>query len=259
MATPVPLPADFLMAPIAHRALHDVAQGRPENSLAAARAAVEAGYGIEVDLQHSADGVPMVFHDSGLKRLTGQPGQVRDSRSETLRSLRLLGTSEPIPTLGELLATVAGRVPILIEVKDQTGKVGPDVGAFEEAIAGVLADYPGPVAVMSFNPHSVAALARLLPAVARGLTVGGRKDSTYFGLPLVRIRDLANMADFDRVGASFVSCDREKLQRPAVAALKARGVPILCWTVRSVAQEAAARRVADNITFEGYPAAIPGA
>ncbi|MFN0115035.1 MAG: glycerophosphodiester phosphodiesterase family protein [Paracoccaceae bacterium] len=261
MAEPpvVPLPAAFLRAPIAHRALHDLRAGRPENSLAAVRAAVAAGYGIEIDIQPSADGVPMVFHDHDLPRLAGRQGAVHDFPAAELASMPLQGTAERIPTLAEVLAAVAGRVAVLIEVKDQTAMGAAGTGPFEAAIARVLAASAGPVAVMSYNPHTVAALAEAAPAVARGLTVGGPVDSTYGGLPADRALHLADAGDFDRVGASFISCDRQYLHRPAIVRLKARGVPVLCWTIRSPGQEAEARRIADNVTFEGYPADIPAA
>ena len=242
----------FLTRPIAHRALHDVSAGRPENSRAAVRAAIVAGYGIEIDLLPSADGVPMVFHDYQLGRLTGMAGTLGSRTAAELGAIQLLHGTEGIPTLAEILAIVAGQVPILIEIKDTDIPVGPRVGALERAVADCLAGYQGPVAVMSFNPHAVAAMAEFAPGVPRGLTVGGPADSTYAGLPAARVMALADMADFDRVGACFVSYDRAMLDRPAVWKLKAQNVPILCWTVRSAAQEVAARRIADNVTFDGY-------
>ena len=248
------LPADFLTRPIAHRAFHDKTKGRPENSLAAVRAAVNAGYGIEIDLQLSSDGAAMVFHDERLERLTEESGLLSTRTAAELGAIPLRHGSEGIPTLSEVLDTIAGRVPLLIEVKDTDIPVGPRVGRLEQAVAECLTGYGGPVAVMSFNPHSVAALARFAPDVPRGLTVGGPEDSTYVGLPPAQVTALANMTDFDRVGACFVSYDHSLLDRPAVLALKTRGVPILCWTVRSPEQEAAARRFADNVTFDGYAA-----
>lgn len=244
----------FLTRPIAHRAYHDNTAGRPENSRAAVRAAIAAGYGIEIDVLPSADGVPMVFHDYQLGRLTGVTGTLGSKTAAGLSAITLLHGTEGIPTLAEVLDIVAGQVPVLIEVKDTDIPVGPRVGALEQAVADCLAGYAGPVAVMSFNPHSVAALARFAPNIARGLTVGGPGDSTYTGLPAARSAALADMEDFDRVGASFISYDRQLLTRPAVTRLKSRGVPILCWTVRSAAQEQAARQIADNITFDGYVA-----
>ena len=118
------LPPAFLRLPIAHRALHDRAQGRPENSRAAIRAAIAAGYGIEIDLQASADGVAMVFHDDDLGRLTGATGPVRARTAAELGAIRLTDAEDGIPTLAEVLEIVAGRVPLLIEIKDQSGEMG---------------------------------------------------------------------------------------------------------------------------------------
>lgn len=244
----------FLTRPIAHRAFHDKTAGRPENSLAAVRAAVDAGYGIEIDVLPSADNVPMVFHDYQLARLTGAAGTLGSKTAAELGAIRLVDGPEGIPTLAEVLQIVAGQVPLLIEVKDTDIPVGPRVGALAQAVADCLAGYGGPVAVMSFNPHSVAALARFAPDVPRGLVVGGPGDSTYTGLPPDRVMALADMVDFDEVGASFISHDWELLDRPAVLRLKARGVPILCWNIKSPAQDATARQIADNVTFEGYVA-----
>lgn len=253
----VPLPAAFLRLPLAHRALHDRSAGRPENSAAAFRAAIAAGYGIECDLQPSADGVPMVFHDYDLKRLTGRPGRVRGLTAAELQALPLTGGGGAgIPTLAAMLDLVAGRAPLLLEIKDQDGDMGPAVGPLEEAVAAALAGYAGPVAVMSFNPHSVAALARAAPEVPRGLTTSAYRAEDW---PLLtpRTRDrLRDIPDYDAVGASFLSHEAADLARPRVAELKARRAAILTWTIRSPEAEAEARRVADNVTFEGYAAAL---
>ena len=249
-----PLPAAFLTRPIAHRALHDRTQGRPENSRAAVRAAVAAGYGIEIDLQPSADGVPMVFHDYDLRRLTGVPGRLRGLRAADLAEIPLLGGDEGIPTLAEVLAIVDGRVPLLIEIKDQDGAMGPDVGPLEAATARVLAGYAGPVAVMSFNPNAVLAFHLEAPAVPVGLTTSAYHAEHWPLLPAKVRAHLAGIPDFDRVGASFISHEAADLGAPRVAELKAKGAAILCWTIRSLEAEADARKIAQNITFEGYAA-----
>ncbi len=249
------LPDAFLTTPITHRALHGT--GIPENSLAAVRAAVAAGYGIEVDIQPSADGVAMVFHDDTLDRLTGETGPVATRTADELGRIALTGGYEGIPTLSEVLETVGGQVPVLIEIKDQDGAMGTDVGPLERAVADALKGYTGPVAVMSFNPHAVAAMAELAPDVPRGLTTCAWDSDEAAALPEARRAHLAAIADFDRVGASFISHDRRDLANPSVAALKARGVPVLCWTVRSLAEESQAREIADNVTFEGYGALFP--
>ena len=145
------LPPGFLDRPFAHRGLHGGAA--VENSLSAVRAAVAAGYGIEIDIQPSADGVPMVFHDYDMGRLTGRPGPLRGLSARQLGETPLTGgAGDTVPTLAQVLEAVAGAVPLLIEIKDQDGALGPGVGPLEDAVCGALAGYDGPVALMSFQP-----------------------------------------------------------------------------------------------------------
>lgn len=248
------LPGSLLSRPIAHRAYHDKDQGRPENSPAAMRAAVAAGYGIEIDLQLSADGVPMVFHDYALDRLTEAHGPVALRSAAELAVIMLRHGSEAIPTLAQVLDIVAGQVPLLIEIKDQDGAMGPNIGPLEAATAQALKGYDGPLAVMSFNPHSMQAMARLAPDIPRGLTTSSFEASDWPTLSAGTCDRLREIPDFDAVGASFISHEANDLDRPRVASLKASGVPILCWTIRSPQAEAEARKIAVNVTFEGYPA-----
>ncbi len=253
-----PLPSEFLRRPIAHRALHNVSDQRPENSRAAIRAAIEAGYGIEIDLQLTSDGRAMVFHDYDLQRLTGQSGPIQQITAAQAQALLLLHSDdEGIPTLDEVLDLVAGRVPLLIELKDQDGAMGTNIGALEADAVRAMEGYGGPVALMSFNPNSVAELARIAPELTRGI-VTCSYDPKVELLPAKVCDHLRTIPDFDRVKASFISHEADDLNRPRVAEIKARGVPILCWTVRSHEQEAETRKVADNVTFEGYLAAHPG-
>lgn len=251
------LPPAFLHAPLAHRALHDRAARRPENSRAAVRAAVAAGYGIEIDLQLSRDGQAMVFHDETLDRLTGQTGALADRTAAELAAIPLRDADEGIPTLPEVLALVGGRVPLLIEIKDQTLEMAPTDGRLEQATAAALAGYGGPVAVMSFNPHAIATLARIAPDLPRGLTTSAYDPDDWAPLPAATCDRLRDIPDYDRVGACFISHEWQDLPRPRVADLRAQGAAILCWTIRSPEQEAQARRIARNVTFEGYAAAIP--
>jgi glycerophosphoryl diester phosphodiesterase len=246
------LPPAFLTVPLAHRGLHDRAAGIVENSRAAAAAAIAAGYGIECDLQLAADGEAMVFHDDALDRLTPEAGPVRARSAAELGRVPLRDAAEGIPSFGELLALVAGRVPLLVEIKDQDGALGPSVGALEARAAELLLAYEGPVALMSFNPHSVAACRDNAPLVPRGLTTCLFRAEDWPGTDAARRAELDAIADFDRVQASFVSHYFRALGMPAVTALRAHGVPILCWTIRSPEEEAEARFVAANITFEGY-------
>lgn len=248
------LPRAFIDRPIAHRAYHDSAAGRPENSVEAIEAAVAAGYGIEIDVQLTADGEALVFHDHDLDRLTDATGPVRSRPAEELGQLTLRGGPSGPPTLAAVLHLVAGRVPLLVEIKDQDGALGDGIGPLEAAVAHALEGYPGPAAVMSFNPHSVAEMARLLPDVPRGLITAPFEAHDWPHVPEdVRAR-LREIPDYARTGACFVSHQARDLDRPRVAELKDQGAAILCWTIRSPEAERAARRIADNITFEGYAA-----
>ena len=240
----------FLSVPIAHRGLHG--PGRPENSLAAARAAIAAGHGIECDIQPASDGTPMVFHDYDMMRLTGEAGHIARLSPEELSRRRLLGTDQGIPTLAEFLELVAGQVPLLVEIKDQDGRLGPDHGPLPARVARMLAEYDGPVAAMSFAPDTVAACHAAAPDLAVGLTTCAFAADDWGMVPPDRRAALARIDDYDRTGASFISHAHGDLCDPRVDALRAAGAGILCWTIRSPEAEAAARRIAHNITYEGY-------
>lgn len=253
----VPLPAAFLTAPLAHRAYHDRGLGRPENSRGAIMAAITAGYGIEIDLQLSSDGVALVFHDEALDRLTTRTGLIKHHTAAELTQIKLRDSEETIPTLAEILALVAGRTALLIEIKDQTDTMSDTDGRLEAATAVQLAPYQGPAAVMSFNPHSIAHIARLAPQIPRGLTTSAYDPTDWAPLAPATCDRLRDIPDYDRTLSSFISHQAADLNRPRVAELKSQGAAILCWTIRSPAAEAEARKIAQNITFETYAAALP--
>jgi len=252
-----PLPGAFLKAPIAHRALHELAQGRPENSREAIAAAVAAGYGIEIDLQLSADRQAMVFHDYDLARLTDETGTLRARRADDLGQITLKGGASGIPTFAEVLDLVAGRVPLLVEIKDQDGQLGAAIGILEDAAAEAVKGYDGPLAFMSFNPHSVRVLSGLAPDVPRGIITCSYDQDYWKGVPQGTRDRLREIPDIAPSRASFISHEASDLARARVAELKSQGLPVLCWTIRSPEQEAEARKVAHNVTFEGYAADIP--
>lgn len=246
---------DFLRLSLAHRGLHDRAAGVIENSLSAMRAAADAGYGIEIDVQVSADGAAMTFHDDALDRLTAEAGPVNARRAADLARIALTGGGgDLIPTLAETLAVVAGRVPVVIEIKRQADGPGP----LAAATAAALASYSGLAAVMSFDPRAIAWFRDNAPNVPRGLVSHAFDDpKDDAGLSAAARAALADLAHFDTLGADFVSYGATDLPRPAVAALRARGVPALCWTIRTEAAARAALRHADNITFEGFRPDLP--
>ncbi|MCF6304227.1 MAG: phosphodiesterase [Rhodobacteraceae bacterium] len=243
------LHADFLTKPLAHRGLHN--DSITENSRAAFMAAINAGYGIELDLQLSADGAAMVFHDYNMKRLTGTSGPIQAQTRQQLKS-QFLNNGENIPSLQEILDLVKGQVPLLLELKDQDGALGPDIGRLEQRCADLVRGYQGPIALMSFNPHSIYALAKIAPDVARGLVTDQFNKSDWQLVPQNRLTELRDIPDFAKCGAGFISHNHKHLDMPIVAKIKQSGAPVLCWTVKSAKQEIAARKVADNITFEGY-------
>jgi glycerophosphoryl diester phosphodiesterase len=246
------LPASFLKKQITHRGLHDVTDGRPENSVEAIKAAIAHGYSIEIDLQLSKDGVAMVFHDYHLGRLTAQTGPVAMRTAAELGETLLTGGATGIPTFDEILALIDGAVPLLVEIKDQDLRMGPNVGRLERATAEALANYTGDVAVMSFNPHAVTAFGEAAPDVPRGLVTSAYDPVDWAPLTNDICDRLREIPDFDRTGATFISHEAADLGRDRVAELKEAGANVLCWTIKSPEQEAEARKIAQNVTFEGY-------
>lgn len=207
-----------------------------ENSPAAFRAAVEAGLGIECDVQRTADGRAAVFHDWELDRLTDQAGPVAVRTLADLARVRLRGSSDTIPSLAELLALVAGRAPLLIELKSRRDiPVEPLCRAVQEDLDG----YPGRHAVMSFDPRVGHWFARHAPATVRGLVVSESLDRSWRG-PL-RLRLAAWRAKPD-----FIACDVRDLPSRFVAAHRARGRPVLTWTVNTPALRERAIAYADG-------------
>jgi glycerophosphoryl diester phosphodiesterase len=227
---------ELFAKPFAHRGLHG--PGRVENSPAAFRAAIRAGHGIELDVQASGDGEAIVFHDYDLERLTGAEGRLADMAADAITAVRLSGNDEAIPTLPEALALIGGRAPLLIELKSP----GRRVGALSRAVAGALAGYDGPVAVMSFNPEIGRWFARNAPEVLRGLVV------TEEGRP-ARGR-LKRRLSLWRSRADFLAYDVRDLPSAFVAAARARGMKVGTWTVRTEAQRETAMAHADQLIHE---------
>src|SRR3979490_3053092 len=143
--------------PIAHRGLHDVARGIVENSASAVAAAVAGRYGIEVDLQASADGEAMVHHDDALGRLTEGRANLAELSAAELKRVPFLATTDRMMTLGGLRDPVGGRVPLVLELKSRFDRDDRLVAR----VAGVLASHAGPVAAMSFAPRLVAGFRRV--------------------------------------------------------------------------------------------------
>ena len=236
--------------PVAHRGLHDAASGIIENMPAAARAAVAGNFAIECDIQLSADGEAMVHHDGVLGRLTEGSGRLREKTAAELKSVAFKATAERMMTLADLCDLVAGRVPLVIEVKslfDGDRKL-------VKRMAEVLSSYQGHAVGMSFDPDQVMALRELIPSRPRGIVAERHYTAQDWpqASPAQR-RDMTHMRHFLRTRPDFVAYYVDQL--PSLAPWLARTIfrcPLLTWTVRTPAQRAAAAQYADQMIFEGF-------
>jgi len=251
-----PLSAAFINKALAHRGLHNAAQGIIENSASAFEAAIQHGYGIELDVQLSQDGHAVVFHDDTLDRVTQEHGLVRTRTLRALQKIPLNTSTDYINALTEILELVNGRVPLLIELKDQSGTLGQAPNehdlALVQAVAHDLANYTGEAALMSFNPTIVRLLGDHTPNRAVGWTTCDFTPEEWPDIPTDWLTTLAPLQQLNTLGASFISHDVNDLMSPYVQALKSDDVPILCWTVKSPELADKARRTACSITFENY-------
>ncbi|MFT0861035.1 glycerophosphodiester phosphodiesterase family protein [Ancylobacter sp. G4_0304] len=236
--------------PVAHRALHDAARGIIENTPSAVAAALARNYAIEVDIQLSADGEALVFHDDDLDRLTHATGPFHALNAAALKAVEMRGTADRMMTLRELLDQVAGRVPLVIELKS---RFDGDTAVAARA-AEVLAGYDGPAALMSFDPDLVAAVRRFAPHIPRGITMEHRYDDPEWDMlsPATKFA-WGNLLHFPRTRPDFIAHYVKELPATAPSILKrVTGLPILTWTVRSEEDRRTAARHADQMIFEGF-------
>jgi glycerophosphoryl diester phosphodiesterase len=245
---------DWLTArPVAHRGLHDAARGIIENMPGAAQAAVAGNFSIECDIQLTSDGEAMVHHDDALGRLTEGSGALLGKTAAELKAVKFRDTPERMMTLGDLCALVAGRVPLLIEVKSHFDGDRKLVTRMAE----VLASYQGPVVGMSFDPDQVLALRETMPALPRGIVA--EREYTAADWPEAsesQRRGMEHLRHAFRTRPHFIAFWVNEL--PAAAPWIARhifGLPLLTWTVRTPEQRERAARYADQMIFEGF---LPG-
>jgi glycerophosphoryl diester phosphodiesterase len=233
--------------PIAHRGWHG--PGRPENSLEAARAAAHAGYAVECDVQLSADGEAVVFHDAALDRLTDASGRVADVSAASLTALPLMGTQARIPTLADLLAALSGAVPLICEIK--SGFDG-DMRLADRA-AEIARGYDGPLAFKSFDPEIVAHLRASDCERPLGIVAEAHYDDPYFAaMSAPAKRDAAAFTHIARTRPDFLSWHVGDLPHATPTLMRALAAkPVMAWTVRKPEQWALAREFADQAVFEG--------
>lgn len=224
--------------PIAHRGFHDQNKLRWENTMSAFEEAARRGYAIECDVHLSSDGVPVILHDDELKRLTGTDGRACERTAAELTAMRIGGTEDRVPTLRQMLERIAGRTPLVIELKGVEGK---DEGLVAK-VAALLADYRGKAAIMSFDHWLVRQFARSAPGIPGGLIGYGADD----GMMEAHFSMLA-------YPLAFVSYSVTELPNRFVSFVRERlGMPVITWTVRDDNAVALTRAHADQMTFEGF-------
>ena len=242
---------DWLTArPVAHRGLHDAARGVLENMPAAAQAAIDGNFAIECDIQLTSDGEAMVHHDNALGRLTEGSGALLDKTAAELKAVKFKNSSERMMTLGDLCDLVAGRVPLVIEVKSHFDGDRKLVSRMAE----VLSAYSGPAVGMSFDPDQVMALRELIPQRPRGIVA--EREYTEDEWPEASAeqrRGMTYLRHAFRTRPHFVAYWVDEV--PAIAPWIARnifGLPLLTWTVKTPEQRARAARHADQMIFENF-------
>ena len=239
---------DWLVArPIAHRGLHN-RRTIIENTERAFAEAIKDYYAIECDVQLSADGEAMVFHDDDLERLTEAKGPVKALTAKELKRLKLKSTTDRMQTLVELLEQVDGRSSLVIELKSQWD----DDDTLVKRALQVLEGYDGPCCLMSFDPGLVASLRELSPQTVRGIVADRTTDPYYNGLPLAKRYAMRTFGHLAQTQPHFVSYNWRELPFEPVTEIRKLGHPVITWTVRSKEEASQALRYSDQITFEGY-------
>jgi glycerophosphoryl diester phosphodiesterase len=242
---------DWLIArPVAHRGLHDISRGIVENMPGAVRAAVAGNFAIEVDIQLSADGEAMVHHDHALGRLTEATGNVVDKTAAELKAIRFRNTDERMMSLSDLCTIVAGRVPLVIELK--SGFDGDR--RLVQRMAEVLASYRGPAVGMSFDPDQVLALRELLPSRPRGIVAQRSYEDDYWAHLTQAQRDsMLYLRHGFQTQPHFVAFKVDHLPAPAPwIARNVFGCALLGWTTRTPEQRTRVAQHADQMIFEGF-------
>ncbi|WP_131193896.1 glycerophosphodiester phosphodiesterase family protein [Lichenihabitans psoromatis] len=235
--------------PIAHRGLHDIAVGIVENSPSAADAAVEAGYAIECDVQLTLDEDAVVFHDFDLDRLTSETGTIASRTSKDVQSIAYRTGSDTIMSLSTLLARLAGRMPLICEIKS---RFDGDV-RLADRVMSLVRRYNGPVAIKSFDPAVIAHLRGQSPAPLGIVAEARYDDPEWSGLSDGLKLELEQMLHFGETRPDFLSYRVGDLPHAVPYLCRtALGMPVMTWTVRRPDQHLLSRLWADQIVFEGF-------
>lgn len=227
--------------PIAHRGYQS--KGAPENSLASFRNAVIKGYAIKLEVQLISDGTVVVFNDDSLSRMTGNDGYLKFLTKDDLPMLYLNGTKETIPTLQDVLKSVNGETPILIEVKNND-----KVGELEQKVIDILKKYKGECAVCSFNPYVLSYFYQHAPEILRGQLSGFFKNEK---MPFMSKFVLKRMTPIKKISfADFIIYEASTLPNRFVK--KFKKLPLIAWTVESQEEYMRVVKYCDNVVFNGF-------
>jgi glycerophosphoryl diester phosphodiesterase len=239
--------------PIAHRGLHDRANGVIENSASAFEAAIAGRYAIECDVQLTSDGVPVIFHDDDMKRLLGKEGAVADCLASDILTTQLLGSAagDRPQKFSDFLTQIAGRSLLQIELKHQRDTTGTQLLA--RSVAEGLKTYEGPVTIESFDPNLLTAIRQFGFSGPRGIITYDYADASEDSyLTEEQRHTLRHLLHWHETQFDFISCAKDALELPAIVFWRALGKPVTAWTIRTQAEADAARAHSDQIVFEGF-------
>lgn len=241
-----PSKAPYMGVYYAHRGLHDNQSSAPENSMKAFRKAVEEGYGIELDVQLTQDGIPVIFHDFTLERMCSVPGKVKQMTYSQLQQLHLLDTEEKIPTLEEFLHMVDGQVPLIVELKEEWTDL-----SLCPAVQKQLSEYKGVYCIESFNPLVLLWYRRYCKKVMRGqLSTDFRRDGGYKNIFYLFLTHLLTnwltAPDFIAYNCLFKEEPARRICRKLYKNLA------VAWTVKSQDQLESLKKDFDLFIFESF-------
>lgn len=226
---------------IAHRGLHNINENIPENTLKAFKNAIKNNYAIELDVHILKDGKVIVFHDKTLFRMTGVNKKIKDMNYDEIKCLKLKNTSENIPLLKEVLKLVAGKVPLIIELKSSN-----KVGTLEKEVMKLLENYNGKFAIKSFNPFSLLYIKKYFPEVIRGQLSSDFKNKNF---SIIKKIIYSKMPFNFITKPDFISYDIKAFPNKRIAKLR-KNIIIIGWTVRSIDDLKYAKKYCDNFIFE---------
>lgn len=225
---------------VAHRGLFTPGTEAEENTVAAVEAAVAAGYAVEIDVRTTAEDIVVVFHDERLERMTDGEGPVAMWGFQQLKKHMVGASGKPMPSLPDVMDAIDSQKPLFIEIKSDPKR---DIQKLCAGVRHSFEGYPGPVAVMSFDPRVVLWFKNYMPKYARGLIIG---REFLLGLR----KRLALSFAVNKSKPDFVACDVNLLPNTFCARWRQKGKPVLTWTVRTKEMEQIAREHADALIFE---------